>query len=513
MHINSTPCPRCCREVYPHVSAVSLLVYIMTSQRHSHALPTPVMLKHRSSVHFSQSSSLKGVQITVNANGDTSSGPSGSETSKSHHSGTALLSSTLTVQRKRSRTISTALSSLSPTGKSKSRVVALDKKNDSEKRRMQAQTEFAGLVEYSSIPRPSSTAFERSTVRKEYIGNANSTPTKRNKHGHSAAVTSPGFVSTPGHIASRLPGWLTPTAGSRPEGPPLLTPILQSHRPRHLSLSSLSPSYRNTVRTAHYKLNHTHVVAEPTPLRSNTPVRADTPMTFDPIWLLGIQHAGDEPQDPQVAKRPTSHRRVYSGLWKTAHDHSSTIKSPLSHSQPSSPALQRHESGTNVPPTFYADFTSTIWLTYRSQFPPIKDDAWPNNNSSSTLSNGRLSNSPVAKWTSDSGWGCMLRTSQSMLANTLLRIHLGRSTFSARKSSEFTDVNEDWRKPAYPTRTADYATYVKILTWFFDTPAPEAPFGIHRMALAGQELGTEVGQWFGPSVAAGAIKWAHLVPS
>lgn len=64
----------------------------------------------------------------------------------------------------------------------------------------------------------------------------------------------------------------------------------------------------------------------------------------------------------------------------------------------------------------------------------------------------------------------------------------------------------DWRKPPYPVYTADYATYVQILTWFFDTPSPEAPFSVHRMALAGKELGTDVGQWFGPSVAAGAVK-------
>jgi cysteine protease ATG4 len=48
--------------------------------------------------------------------------------------------------------------------------------------------------------------------------------------------------------------------------------------------------------------------------------------------------------------------------------------------------------------------------------------------------------------------------------------------------------------------------YAQILTWFFDTPAPAAPFSVHRMALAGKDLGTEVGQWFGPSVAAGALK-------
>jgi cysteine protease ATG4 len=70
----------------------------------------------------------------------------------------------------------------------------------------------------------------------------------------------------------------------------------------------------------------------------------------------------------------------------------------------------------------------------------------------------------------------------------------------------------DWRRPPYPVHTADYATYVQILTWFLDTPVQEAPFSVHRMALAGKELGTDVGQWFGPSVAAGAIKYVFLSP-
>lgn len=67
----------------------------------------------------------------------------------------------------------------------------------------------------------------------------------------------------------------------------------------------------------------------------------------------------------------------------------------------------------------------------------------------------------------------------------------------------------DWRRPPHPVHTADYATYVQILTWFLDTPLPEAPFSVHRMALAGKELGTDVGQWFGPSVAAGAIRFVR----
>ncbi|KAJ9101225.1 hypothetical protein QFC21_003444 [Naganishia friedmannii] len=102
--------------------------------------------------------------------------------------------------------------------------------------------------------------------------------------------------------------------------------------------------------------------------------------------------------------------------------------------------------------------------------------------------------------TADSGWGCMLRTGQSLLANALVCYHLGR----------------DWRLP--DTLLPDgppldsqamkekYATYIQILSWFLDDPAPVCPFSVHRMALVGKQLGKEVGEWFGPSTAAGAVK-------
>ncbi|KAG5331597.1 hypothetical protein C0989_007854, partial [Termitomyces sp. Mn162] len=256
----------------------------------------------------------------------------------------------------------------------------------------------------------------------------------------------------------------------------------------------------------------------------------------DPIWILGVKHPGWEPPPPSNTLATTA---------SLSPSLSSSTKSMRSSVSSVSDATQGQGGGGKAggiqwPPVFYADFTSRIWLTYRSHFTPIRDvrlgdldgvDAASSSlpvsvsgsavgtySSSKTDASARGrkergdkekeegSSSPVIGrrpwtwggggasaekgWTSDSGWGCMLRTGQSLLANALVHLHLGR----------------DWRRPPHPIPTADYAMYVQILTWFLDTPAPEAPFSVHRMALAGKELGKDVGQWFGPSTAAGAIK-------
>ncbi|RYF11162.1 MAG: hypothetical protein EOO77_20030 [Oxalobacteraceae bacterium] len=72
----------------------------------------------------------------------------------------------------------------------------------------------------------------------------------------------------------------------------------------------------------------------------------------------------------------------------------------------------------------------------------------------------------------------------------------------------------DWRMPASRPEEGsgqldDFATHVRILSWFFDDPSPLCPFSVHRMALIGKELGKEVGEWFGPSTAAGALKLVY----
>ncbi|KAF7983563.1 hypothetical protein HWV62_21152 [Athelia sp. TMB] len=262
----------------------------------------------------------------------------------------------------------------------------------------------------------------------------------------------------------------------------------------------------------------------------------------DPIWIMGVQHPGYEPPPPtpppsaftpsNLGPKRRSSVSVDADL-TGSHYSSSRREMSLSQSQPPSSTLRGAIRGGGIdkdakerdpaahwPPIFYQDFTSRIWLTYRSHFSPIRDaslaalpppslnppppqlsvaeegDAGERWEMSPTGGGGKWAWIPIPgvggekSWTSDAGWGCMLRTGQSLLANALVGVHLGR----------------DWRRPPHPLPTADYATYVQILTWFLDTPAPQAPFSVHRMALAGKELGTDVGCWFGPSVAAGAIR-------
>ncbi|VDC03274.1 unnamed protein product [Peniophora sp. CBMAI 1063] len=242
-----------------------------------------------------------------------------------------------------------------------------------------------------------------------------------------------------------------------------------------------------------------------------------------PIWVLGVEHPGFSPSpahSPSSSTSTSGRRSSISVEAASVRSNGSREREEMSLSRSTPPGGRKgkrgsgnsagaggegedmfEEAGRGWPADFYNDFSSRVWLTYRSQFPPIRDTTLHALDAAGSDTASLLSTSPSKSrwawagfgergWTSDSGWGCMLRTGQSLLANALVHLHLGR----------------DWRRPPGPQATAAYARYVEILTWFLDAPSPLAPFSVHRMALAGKELGKDVGQWFGPSTAAGALR-------
>ena len=85
------------------------------------------------------------------------------------------------------------------------------------------------------------------------------------------------------------------------------------------------------------------------------------------------------------------------------------------------------------PSNFLDDCESRIWFTYRSNFSPIKKSS----DASMTLSVRLRSLGDQAGFTSDTGWGCMIRSGQSLLANALVMLRLGRGKSLSRGFWEY----------------------------------------------------------------------------
>lgn len=158
------------------------------------------------------------------------------------------------------------------------------------------------------------------------------------------------------------------------------------------------------------------------------------------------------------------------------------------------PSLSNDPSDGGWPHAFIDDFESRIWMTYRNNFPPIPRSQDPSATSSMSFAVRLRSLAEKDGFSSDTGWGCMIRTGQSMLANTLLMLRLGR----------------DWRYKSQPTTqepgspTPSTVKEAEILSLFAD--APSAPFSIHRFVNHGATAcGKHPGQWFGPSATASCI--------
>ncbi|KAF3700573.1 Cysteine protease ATG4D [Channa argus] len=159
--------------------------------------------------------------------------------------------------------------------------------------------------------------------------------------------------------------------------------------------------------------------------------------------------------------------------------------------------------------SFRRSFVSLLWLTYRRGFTPLAG----------------------CGLTTDSGWGCVLRTGQMLLAQGLL-LHLLPPGWTCSVSHHV--VKDDMDLESHPaddgqsfkdgpkkrSRTLSLgsrlerpreAKHRRVVSWFADQPS--APFGLHQLVELGKSSGKKAGDWYGPSIVAHVIRKAVAASS
>lgn len=106
---------------------------------------------------------------------------------------------------------------------------------------------------------------------------------------------------------------------------------------------------------------------------------------------------------------------------------SDTMSDSVASGYDSSLAYEEPGQDGGWPPAFLDDFESRIWMTYRTDFALIPRSCDPQ--ASYALSFAmriKTTFSDLTGFSSDTGWGCMIRSGQSLLANAILVARLGR---------------------------------------------------------------------------------------
>lgn len=127
---------------------------------------------------------------------------------------------------------------------------------------------------------------------------------------------------------------------------------------------------------------------------------------------------------------------------------------------------------------FKRDFISRLWMTYRKEFQTMDD----------------------SNYTSDCGWGCMIRSGQMLLAQGLITHFLGRGWRW--------DPSQEGLRLNFDSLQYEDGIHRKIIRWFGDTSSRTSPFSIHTLVALGKEAGKKPGDWYGPGSVAHLLRQA-----
>lgn len=137
-------------------------------------------------------------------------------------------------------------------------------------------------------------------------------------------------------------------------------------------------------------------------------------------------------------------------------------------------SVERRRLDAHVETLFRLDVTSRLYFTYRRHFATMLG----------------------THYTSDSGWGCMLRSGQMILAQGLLMHLLGRAWRWRRSDVECST----------PSKEKEDRLHRTIVRLFADVP--NSPFSIHELVRLAKTFGKQPGDWFGPSLVSVLLKTA-----
>ena len=226
-----------------------------------------------------------------------------------------------------------------------------------------------------------------------------------------------------------------------------------------------------------------------------------------PIWCLGVEYPFETTADASIAPSETTSSTSASPSESAGTNPSSTSTPPSSDngSPLTSNTAKGEGEGDSWPAPFLDDFESKIWLTYRSHFPAIPMSPDPKASSTMSFSTRLRSQFDQGGFTTDTGWGCMIRSGQCLLANALLLLRFGRGELMPENNriprSACLSSSLAWRRG---DRSEEER---KIISYFADDP--RAPFSIHKFVEHGAlACGKHPGEWFGPSATARCIQYA-----